>query len=356
MIPLFRSNPNAFQHLETFDLTYDRHSILSSFILLEVLRELRVPLRHLILDPTQLRYISESPSINVNTVLEFFSETLQSFKVKRFKYISANQDPTFKLSSYYRLLTDLYISSNYVTLDLGDLLDKCVALKQLEFCAGTLVIDPNTTNEESKKEQQQHGLQILTLRKCTVNSEILNYLSSRCRSLKHITLDTLLIKGSICKRTGCLLLDMPHTSLKTLNIGQLRYSPPYEETNVYDHSRLTLLSKLNDASLSDEKIEREKNQIDSEHPILTSHPIDWVHTYDESAHYKYKRVKTTKLSKSGADIAFKYFQEFGSKTVLQNSKHQCLYDEEIGYMDRECELHKGYGQFRFGKIECVHVI
>ncbi|KAL0085290.1 hypothetical protein J3Q64DRAFT_1821864 [Phycomyces blakesleeanus] len=312
MLSLFKYNPNAFQHLETFVLTHDKHFAISFFALLKVFRELRYPLRHLTLGATQLGDIHASFSIDINRILQFFSETLQSFSIKDFKYIFGDQDQTFKLSSYHLLLTNLCISSIDLVFDVGNILDRCVTLKELELCGKELLIIPNTTAENLK--QQQHRLRTLTLGG-SVASEVFNYLSLRCKSLKQMTLDTLHINGSICKRTGCLLLNMPHTFLKTLNIGQLRYGPSYEETNLYDHSRLTLLSQLNDVSLTDEKIKR-----------------------------------------SGADLAFRYYRTFQSKKSLENIKQQCLYDEEIGYMDWEFELHKGYGQFRFGKIESIHVI
>ncbi|OAD81523.1 hypothetical protein PHYBLDRAFT_139065 [Phycomyces blakesleeanus NRRL 1555(-)] len=358
-ISLFQSNPNAFKHLETFDLTTDRYFTIFKFPLLRLFRELRFPLRHLILHSTQLSDINASCSIDVNEILESFSETLQSFSVKSFKYIPADQDPTFRLSAYYPVLTNLFINTvkarysdmdggqkfyhyHYIervffllralfsdisnaaqartqifqkiitissfgcsidlVLALDNLLNRCAALKELDFCGKELLITPSTTAKNSK--QQQHGLQILTLRG-SVASEVFNYLSLRCRGLKHIALDTLHIKGSICEKTECLLLDMPHTFLKTLNISHLRYDPSYKETNVYYYSFLTLLSQLNDVSLTDEKTKRERNEIDPEHPILTSYH---------------------------------------------------LYDGEVKYMEREYELHNGYGQFRFGKVESVHVI
>ncbi|KAL0084541.1 hypothetical protein F4703DRAFT_1793908 [Phycomyces blakesleeanus] len=357
-ISLLRSNQNAFRHMETLDLIRDQDFKLSKCILLELFIPLRVPLRHLTLDPGPLGDLNSSYSMDVIKVLESFSSTLQSFSARGFQLNLRDKDPSFKLYSYYPLLTNLCINSIDVYLDFGQLLDRCVALKELQFCAGTLVINPNTTTETStqQQQQQQHGLQILTLRKCSVAFEVFNYLSSRCRSLKHMTLYTLNIKGFIYEKTGCLLLNMPHTFLKTLTIGHIQYVPPYERTNVYNQSRLTLLSQLNDFPSSEDIGERKRNETDSEHHVLTSHRIAWIYTYYTFGPFENGRVKTTRLSKSGADIAFKYFQNFPPKCFFQTLEHKSLYDEEFDDMTRACELHKGYGQFKFGKIESVHVV
>ncbi|KAL0073993.1 hypothetical protein J3Q64DRAFT_1704660 [Phycomyces blakesleeanus] len=348
IISLFQSNPNAFRRLETFDLTTNEYFEFSDFILMDFIDELKAPLKHL-----KLR--AKPAILDVSRVSRPFSETLESLSFTGYTYGNYARDSTFELSYCYPLLTNLCISGRNVALNLSDLLDKCVALKRLKLCHGKLVIDSNMTNEKSKKQKQQHGLHILILRKYYIPSKAFHYISLRCRGLKHMTLHTLRIKGLICTKTGCLLLDMPHTFLKSLNICQVEYGASYKESQKYD-TYLTLVSQLNDAPSSDKKNERVKYEINSKFPVVASHNIDWIYTYLFSSSFTTYNVRTTKLSKRGASIAFEYYRNSWPKMYPRNLNSQLLYDKCSSYMTRACELQKGYGQFRFGKIEFVYII
>ncbi|KAL0073460.1 hypothetical protein J3Q64DRAFT_1826706 [Phycomyces blakesleeanus] len=329
LITLFHSNPNAFQHLETFDLKTDRYFEHSDFILWELFCALKTPLKHLKLDTTKYGQVDPSYPMNVNRILQSFSGTLESLSVKGFIYNYTNENTILELSSYNPLLTDLCISGSNMSLNLNDILDNFVSLKQLKIDGGTFLSNPYTTNGESnqreqqEQKQKQHELQILTLKNCAVTAEIFNILSFRCRKLKHITLDTVVINGYICKKTGCLLLDMSHIFLKTLRIGQN---------------------------------EREKKKINSEYPTVTSHAIDWIYAYEYFGKYGESYIQTTKLSDKGANIALEYYQNFQSNKTSQTLEDYSSYDNEDPDMDRKCELYKGYTELRFGKIEAVHVI
>ncbi|KAL0082985.1 hypothetical protein J3Q64DRAFT_1836631 [Phycomyces blakesleeanus] len=202
IISLFHANPNAFQHLETFDLTTDSNIEFSDFMLWELLCPLRVPLKHLTLHATNFGTVEHSYPMDIDRILQSFSGTLESLSVRGFKYSERNQDPTINLSSHYPLLTNLCISGSQVSLNLDDLLNKCVALEQLEYCGGTLVINSNTITEESNQHQEQHGLQILKLRDCSVAAEAFEHLSFRCKNLDYMDVSALSITGPICAKAG----------------------------------------------------------------------------------------------------------------------------------------------------------
>ncbi|OAD73533.1 hypothetical protein PHYBLDRAFT_187133, partial [Phycomyces blakesleeanus NRRL 1555(-)] len=183
---LFRSNPKAFQHLETFSLTTDRYFESFDLILWEVLCRLKVSLKHLTLNAAIWNEIDDSYPMDVNRILQSFSEKLESLLLTGFMYNAFNEDTILEFSYYYPFLTNLCISGESVLLDLDNLLEKCVALKQLKLCGEDLYLDPYTTTENPDLEQ--HGLEILTLGSCFTSAETLNRISFRCRSLKHLTL------------------------------------------------------------------------------------------------------------------------------------------------------------------------
>ncbi|KAL0084664.1 hypothetical protein J3Q64DRAFT_1698978 [Phycomyces blakesleeanus] len=353
IISLLHSNPNAFQHLETFDFTNDKYFELSDFVLWELFYALKVPLKHLTLDATQDGKVDDSYPIDVNTILQSFSETLKSLSVTGFTYNYNDQDTAIELSYYYPLLTDICISGSNVSLNLDNILDKCVALIQLKFGGGKLFINPNTTTKESEQKQQHHGLMVLTLLKFSAAAEVFKNISFRCRSLRHMTLNGLCATGSICEETGRLLFDMSHTFLKTLNISQVQYCTSYEEMNASNAGGLTLLSQLNDSQLSDTKNGREKENMDSECPVVAIHNIDWIYTYWNYG-YNYAHIlDTRKLSKEEADIALEYYQNFQASKISETLEDFDFYDKKIKYMDDKLELDKGYSELRFGNIETV---
>ncbi|KAL0085320.1 hypothetical protein J3Q64DRAFT_1860133 [Phycomyces blakesleeanus] len=351
IISRFQFNPKAFRCLETFSFTTDSYFSFSDFVLWELFYALRVPLKHLVLDATKSEEVDDSHPIDVNRILQSFSKTLKSLSVTGFIYNARDQDPTFRLSSYYPLLTSLCISGSNVFLNLDNLLDKFATLKQLKFRGEKLVITPITTTEKSKQKQQKHRLEILTLERCAADVKVFNYISFRCRSLRHMTLNTLHATGSISEKTGCLLLDMPHTFLKTLNIGQVRYSTSYEELGTKDDICLTLLSQLNNAPLSDEKNETEQNKMDSVYPISAIHNIDWLYTYDSNEGQGIDSLETKKLSKEETNIALEYYKNFQSNKINQISEEDNSYNGEDPKAGWEYELYKGYGELRLGKIE-----
>ncbi|KAL0084702.1 hypothetical protein F4703DRAFT_1588105 [Phycomyces blakesleeanus] len=355
IISLFQSNPKAFQHLEVFDFTTDRYFASSDLVLWELLCALRVPLKHLALDARQSGVFDMSYAMNVDKILQSFSETLESLSLTGFIYTDNEQNISLELSYHCPFLTNLCISGSMVILNLDNLLNKYESLKQLKFCGGQLVTTSNTTTGDSKQQQKQHGLQILTLGVCSIAAEIFNYLSFRCRGMKHMTLNILWVQGFMCGENGCILLDMAHTFLKTLHIGQVRYGASNREYFAEHDIGLTLLSQLNSASLSDKTNEREE-KIDPKYPIVARHSIDWLYTYGTFGNIGEYGQKTIKLSKKEADTALEYYQNFQSNTISSTLKEGSSYDEDTPEIGWKYELYKGHAEFIFGNVESIPVV
>ncbi|KAL0084733.1 hypothetical protein F4703DRAFT_1855723 [Phycomyces blakesleeanus] len=358
VLSLFHSNQNAFRHLETFDLKTTRYFDFSDLILWELLCKLRVPLKHLSLDTTYRGKIDYSYPMDVGRILESFSGTLKSLSLTGFTYNQKNEYTIQEMSSCCPFLTNLYISDSSFCLNLDDLLDKCSALEQMEFSGAKLFLSQSRIAEESEQQQQQqHGLRILTLNKCSVAAGVFNYVSLRCRSLEQMTLYTLRIIGSICEKTGCLLFDMSHIFLKTLNIGQVQYGTSYEEIRDDNNIGLTLLSWLKDIPLSDKKNEKEKkNDVDSKSLVEASHNTCWFYTYWDFGYNGLSRTDTAILTKKGVDIALEYYQNFQSSKARSTLSHDTFYNVNYPGSGWKYRLYKGYVEWRFGKIKTRPVI
>ncbi|KAL0085443.1 hypothetical protein J3Q64DRAFT_1860379 [Phycomyces blakesleeanus] len=331
---LFRSNPNAFKHLETFDFTTDNYYEFSDLILWDLLCPLKVPLKHLALNALREGKVDDSNPIDINRILQSFSETLERLSVQGFAYSDNVKNQTLEISYYCPFLRYLFIGGSEVYLNVADLLDKCVGLKELKIRGGKLFINPTTPTEESN---QHHGLEILKLQKCSATAEAFSYISFRCRGLKHMTLHTFWVPGSICEETGCLLVDMPYTFLKTLNIGQGQYGI---SRNVSFGTSIGL----------------KKKEMDLECPIMTSPNIDWLYTFDYYVYPGTYVLETRKLSREYADVILEYYQNFQSNSIDQITKDNSSYDVANPETGWEYDLYRGYGELRFGNIESISVI
>ncbi|KAL0085313.1 hypothetical protein J3Q64DRAFT_1860126 [Phycomyces blakesleeanus] len=274
VISLFRFNPNAFRHLKSFSLATDKHFEIFDFVLWKLLCPLGVSL-------------------------------------KRLK-LNANQD------------NGIYISGDNVDLLIDDILDSCPALKRLGFRGRAFLIKPNPTTEDLKL--QQYGLQTLSLYRCTEFAKVLNYISLRCKRLRDMTLNNLWVLGFRCKNPGDLLIDMSYTLLNTLEIGIVEYSTSSKQTGRDDAVSLILLSQPNDPRLSDENKERKKTEIDPKSPLLASHHIYWLYTYEYEQITCRTGKKTIVLSEEKVDIILKYYQNVRLNTTSPNFKDDSSYD------------------------------
>ncbi|OAD77163.1 hypothetical protein PHYBLDRAFT_165653 [Phycomyces blakesleeanus NRRL 1555(-)] len=345
VISLFHSNPNALKHLETFKFVANKTFESFDLILWELLYPLRVPIKHLTLSTGQDHQSSNLYTMHIGRILQSFSGTLNTLSVTGFTYNDNHQIPAPKLFPCCQFLTDLCIYGRGGTFNMDDILNKCVALKHLKLLSSEMFVNLKTKNGELK---QQHGLQTLDLHRCSITSEVFNHISLRCRSLQHMSLCEVWITGSFSQKNGCLLLDMTHTFLKTLHVEKVKYGTSHQEMQRNEENiiSMTLLSRLNDPSLSDVKDEIEKVEIGSKYQIAAPQNIAWIFSYEfEEIPSVYIVDRTDILDEEGADIARKYYQDF------QLSKTQTLESNKPSHFSWIGELYKGYGEFRCGDIE-----
>ncbi|KAL0084939.1 hypothetical protein J3Q64DRAFT_1699236 [Phycomyces blakesleeanus] len=72
LVSLVKSTPNAFRHLEAFELTTNGYFEHSDFILWELLYPLRAPLKHLALDGTEYEFIDDRCPMDVKKIYDPF--------------------------------------------------------------------------------------------------------------------------------------------------------------------------------------------------------------------------------------------------------------------------------------------
>ncbi|KAL0085291.1 hypothetical protein J3Q64DRAFT_1860090 [Phycomyces blakesleeanus] len=243
----------------------------------------------------------------------------------------------------------LCISGSNVSLDIADLLDKCVALKQLKFCGGKLLINSDMIIDGPK---QQYGLLTLTLHECSVATKVFSHLSFRCKNSKHMDLRALWIEESVCEKTGCLLIDMSHTFLKTLKIGQVQFHGSDRVHSYDDWASLVLVSELHDSPLSNERDTIKRTEIDSNYPRTECNNITWLYTYNDMEYTGEETLSTTEISKDEANIAIEYYQNFQSNQINAISIDDSSYNGDDPTVAWKYELYKGYAELRFGKIQC----
>ncbi|KAL0084607.1 hypothetical protein J3Q64DRAFT_1835002 [Phycomyces blakesleeanus] len=133
------------------------------------------------------------------------------------------------------------------------------------------------------------------------------------------------------EETGCLLVDMPYTFLKSLHINQVKFHKKYEgmEYDIENYISLILLSQLNDVLLSDENNER-KDEIDSKYPVVEHHNIAWIYSYDNILTYTIYNVKENlNLKEEEVDIILEYYRKFQlNKSNKPTEDHEVI---EEGY-------------------------
>ncbi|KAL0085312.1 hypothetical protein J3Q64DRAFT_1698875 [Phycomyces blakesleeanus] len=346
-ISLFRSNPNAFRHLEVFKFATDTYFESSDFVLWDLLCALRLPLKHLKLDATRSGKVDPSYPMDVNRILQYVSEKIEKLSLTGFIYNRDHENTTLELSYYCPFLTKLCIRGKNVSLNLDNVLEKCAALKKLKFAGEKLFVNTNMISEEPK---QQHGLQKLMLYDCTIKAELFHYISFRCRSLDDMTLRNLFIVESICEETGRLLVDMSYTFLKSLQIGKIKYGKPYQQID-QDGLGMTLLSQISKPRLFYERSETQENEIDSTCHIIESYDLEWLYTYVYILVNYIPVTDTTEISHEDVPFVLEYFKNFQFNKVYSPLNDHDLYYEEEPENCWKYELYKGYGEFRFGKVE-----
>ncbi|KAL0085448.1 hypothetical protein J3Q64DRAFT_1743722 [Phycomyces blakesleeanus] len=171
-----------------------------------------------------------------------------------------------------------------------------------------------------------------------------------------MTLRNMFIEGSICEETGRLLLDMQYTFLTTLYIGKIKYGESYEEMDSAYDIALTLVSQITKPQMFNERNKKEETEIDSNQPIVESYDLEWFYTHEYNWRDGTSTTDSMEISKENIKIIHEYFKNFPL-----NSRNLSSYEDELDLEEEpenwwKFELYRGYGEFRFGKVEHISIL
>ncbi|KAL0084496.1 hypothetical protein F4703DRAFT_1928722 [Phycomyces blakesleeanus] len=351
------------QHLETLELTTPSISDWVPLVFWEFIDPLRSPLKNIKFKAAYPQddslFFAQLYATYIKRSLKSFSETLETLSIEGTAFFDIKYGPPLELSSYAPFLKDLYIKSCGISINLENVLDKCPALKRLRYFGGQLLINSITINQD-EKDQRHHGLEILELRRVVTSAEVFSRLSFRCRRLQYMNLSSLLVSGSISKKTGCLLLDMPYTFFKVVRLAHIKYRSPYKRIYGDTIISLTLVSQLNDhLSLPSLALpsSRTATNIDLKEvnpeslAVVTHRNIAWFHTFLDVVFETDTRIGIRQLSEQEASTAVGFYQSFQSNRDNQPRKVDMPLDGNNLKEDWKDKLCRGYGELRCGQVE-----
>ncbi|KAL0084504.1 hypothetical protein F4703DRAFT_1980875 [Phycomyces blakesleeanus] len=358
----------GFQRLETLELVSPNISEWTHLVFWEFIYPLKAPIKNLkykaVCDHDDSWLDAQLYATDIKRILQSFSETLETLSIEGTVFFDIKHGPALELSSYAPFLMDLHIKSCGISINLDNLLDNCISLKRLRYTGGQLLINSGTTDQDTKEQHQNQGqhrrLRILELQRVVTSVETFSRLSFRCRHLKYMNLSSLLISGSISKKTGRLLLDMPYTFFKAVRLAHIRYRSPYKRIYGNTIISITLLSQLSDPlsqlplspTISDKAIQSEQEKGDPESlAVVTRKNIAWFHTFLNVVFETDTRIGIRQLSEQEAITAVEYYENFQSNTNGKTIRLGKALDGNNPKKDWENHLCRGYGELRCGQVE-----
>ncbi|KAI9010887.1 hypothetical protein CLU79DRAFT_772468 [Phycomyces nitens] len=155
---------------------------------------------------------------NETECIQTFSSTLKTLRIFRYSNVSNISDPFWQnldVVEFSRLVY-MRISSYSVSFEIGNVLDVCPSLISLEICYTYMITELRKITPAYK-----HGLQHLKVNWTSTYPECFEYISDRCRSLKHLLLNCVEIKNTNTEKIKCLHMSMQFTRLLTLSLCEV---------------------------------------------------------------------------------------------------------------------------------------
>ncbi|KAL0077768.1 hypothetical protein F4703DRAFT_1881190 [Phycomyces blakesleeanus] len=343
-------NTGVLQHLETFEFTTSDVLEMEHHAFWGFLCSLRIPIKN-------LKYETKSDKVNIlffktiiKQFMEFFYETLETLSVKGDIFYRSMLNSRLEIPSYCPLLVDFEINSCNVAIELRSLLDNCVALKRLRFSNGAFVLysEPMIIRHTDLKNHQ-HGLQTLELNQVSASFDMVNYISSRCKSLKYMSLESTCISGFFSGKDMSMFLEMSHISFKILHLANVRFTAFNVDKNENTNVNLLVLSQL-DNSLSSYK----KNEnTDSKYTLVERRfqHLAWFHIFtDHDDDMSYKKG-LNKIPEQEANTISEYFRYTDPKRHTEKFKAGILSNKYDVIEEFKSDLCKGYIELRCKHIE-----
>ncbi|KAL0084503.1 hypothetical protein F4703DRAFT_1854570 [Phycomyces blakesleeanus] len=349
--PLFDSNPKALKYLETFELITRDASESAHMDIWQFFTSTKVPIKNFKYKTVYGDSASRDYKVLIERILRAFPKTLETLSILGRASCGSRSTKMLEIS-LCPLLVDLEINECSVCVDLNNLLDSCIALRQLKLHSDKLSITSGTDNREPKQYQgrQQHGLHVLELHGVGTSTSVFNCLSFRCRDLEYMKLCYVSIDGTISEETGRLLVDMPYTFFKMLLLCDVSYCSSDGHGNDKTIITIFLLSRLNNPLQSNEERRKDERELESTTvEYHNQHDIAWFHTFTDGVYDWDNDTGIVQLCKQQVSTAVNFFQGFRSNRVPRAS----IFDSWGGYIEEgwDADLRNGYAEFRCGNVE-----
>ncbi|KAL0073637.1 hypothetical protein J3Q64DRAFT_1826677 [Phycomyces blakesleeanus] len=256
------------------------------------------------------------------------------------------------------MLVNPEINSCDVSIELKNILDNCVALKELRFFDGELLFYTSIENRGSKpKEQdyqeQKHGLRVLELDNVLTSAEMFSHLSFRCRGLEYMELKSTSIQSVIgtSGRIPLLLLDMSYSSFKVLKLFDIRCTLSEDQLLESRFIKLILLSQLKDSRSSNEKKKcTDSSSADITHPFRN---LTWFKLFHEIEDDVDTDMRLRQLPEQESRIISKYCRSSDLRESDNFLKTNTWLNGELS-QDLESDIQDGYVELRCKKIARCH--
>ncbi|KAL0098242.1 hypothetical protein J3Q64DRAFT_1845417 [Phycomyces blakesleeanus] len=272
---------------------------------------------------------------NINTWANLFSKTMETLDITVSFARHTSMSNPITLSIYPRL-TKLVISAEYKSIEIDHILDQCPGLLMLKLSKNAISL-----RNPSSAFQSTHGLRKLYVDISDTNIRVINYVSSRCRQLKYLTLDKIAPKDTDFDKTGYLLFDMSFSQLNELRMWDLKLEGGFKFFVIEQAE--TVLQYTENSPMGHSSEQSSSTQ---------GYRSEWYHTGKDGPLGREKKI-VWKLKEDDVEFVKTYYQKAKDKNSYsyKPSKPQSDYLEDLtSKASWKEDVYGGYVVFR-----CKHV-
>ncbi|KAL0084608.1 hypothetical protein J3Q64DRAFT_1743430 [Phycomyces blakesleeanus] len=369
--PLSAVIPQKFAHLENAYISVRHNENNEQDLLWKSISPSSIPVRRLAYRQGAHDSPCDKPSTDsLQLWVDNCSKTIEYLDISSFWKLDGISHIPFNFQ-YCPHLVYLNLSAR-VSIKLDCLLDNCKALKKIKLKLSKIICDQNTSGSSLS-----HDVSTISLYFLDIGTEMLNYISCRCRKLRNLGFHTVNITGNLSEETGSLLIDLSYSHLKSLSFKNTLiclYSNPNEKyilhrtaicCPLYSHSNnQKLCDNISDkaAIATDDKEQFKENQKSmwTDRYITESGPESVRNmsrviesenaTITRPYHFNVQEGRNAKTS-SEFKSAAGHIDDQTKKTdvcSLDDAEIICL--RQVFKEDQKEDLCHGYVEFRLGSL------
>ncbi|KAL0095392.1 hypothetical protein J3Q64DRAFT_1713219 [Phycomyces blakesleeanus] len=330
-----QSNP-AFQKLTTIKLGTNRGSRALHETLQRIIAQSARSIAHLEYSDILQGALDPYYQATNDPLLQVFEKSAESLKLHLPDSRNSSPRAIFQSVSKWPCLTQLDINAPYLNLDIHHILGCCLALKRLVLTFRTLEYIFCLS-----KPQQTYELESLTLQNGTFHSDLLYFISKRCRRLNELKLIRLIIDSrvdSICFPLG---IDMRYTTLNNLVLDKILFDGVDGFGSRYDVQNNVMLVYQMRSTFDDDTTSATYN-----HMPTQTEKMQWFH-WHRAPHAPPPLGQCRKLNEKEASFTKSVFRTYQYRYVYSVDQDKRSHRTR-SYRDREDwqnDLYKGHTTF-----------